>query len=118
MFSVTWHDNFFHDPISSEIGVASVIRTIVGSISAVLADPPLIIADANFDAGKTKPLNPDPVVAVFVTHHHPDHYFSANSILDAFPKARFYTPYIHAKSIGAARKWCIGQSRTAIDSSP
>jgi glyoxylase-like metal-dependent hydrolase (beta-lactamase superfamily II) len=25
-----------------------------------------------------------------VTHHHPDHYFSANPILEAFPTAAFY----------------------------
>ena len=27
--------------------------------------------------------------ATFSSHHHPDHYFSANPILDAFPEASF-----------------------------
>jgi hypothetical protein len=40
---------------------------------------------------------PTPVVAIVVTHHHPDYYFSANPILDAFPKAKFHAaPYVRA----------------------
>ena len=32
---------------------------------------------------------------VWCTHHHPDHYISANPILDAFPEASFLTaPYV------------------------
>lgn len=35
------------------------------------------------------------IKAVFVTHHHPDHFFSANQILEAFPEAKFYAaPYV------------------------
>jgi glyoxylase-like metal-dependent hydrolase (beta-lactamase superfamily II) len=57
----------------------------------VLIDPPFLISDANFvnnfikTHGKEKP-----VAAVFVTHHHPDHYFAANPILDAHQSAQFY----------------------------
>jgi glyoxylase-like metal-dependent hydrolase (beta-lactamase superfamily II) len=31
-----------------------------------------------------------PLAAVFVTHHHPDHFFSANPILETWPEASFF----------------------------
>lgn len=71
---------------------------IVGSEACVIIDPPFLIPDAEavVTFAKTK-IDKKPVVAVFVTHHHPDHYFSANPILDAFPTARFLAhPYVRA----------------------
>jgi glyoxylase-like metal-dependent hydrolase (beta-lactamase superfamily II) len=86
-----------HTHISSETGLSSVTSIIIGSKSAIIIDPPFLIPDANSIVQQTKSLTSNPVVAVFVTHHHPDHYFSANPILEAFPKAKFYAaPYVRA----------------------
>jgi glyoxylase-like metal-dependent hydrolase (beta-lactamase superfamily II) len=86
-----------HYHISSETGLSSVISIVIGSKSAIIINPPLLIADANSVVEQTKSLTSNPVVAVFVTHRHPDHYFSANPILHAFPKAKFYAaPYVRA----------------------
>ncbi|MGZ3258408.1 MAG: MBL fold metallo-hydrolase [Croceibacterium sp.] len=59
---------------------------IEGEHDAVLVDPPFTKADAHrvvamvLDSGKH-------LTAVFVTHDHPDHYFSMDVIADAFPDA-------------------------------
>ena len=83
--------------ISSEKGLSSVTTLIVGSKAAVIIDPPFLIPAANSVVSFIKSKTPNPVVAVFVTHHHPDHYFSANPILDAFPGSKFYAaPYVRA----------------------
>jgi len=75
-----------------------VLRTSAGSLhsnaaliegehDAVLVDPPFTQADAHrvvamvLDSGKH-------LTYVFVTHDHPDHYFSMDVIADAFPDAR------------------------------
>ena len=79
-----------HYQVSSEMGLSSVTTLIVGSKSAVVIDPPFLIPDANKVVEMIKSKTSLPVVAVFVTHHHPDHYFSANPILDAFPGSKLY----------------------------
>ena len=75
-----------------------VLRTSAGSLhvnsalisgerDAVLVDPPFTQADAHrvvamvLDSGKA-------LTHVFVTHDHPDHFFSMNVIAEAFPDAR------------------------------
>ena len=75
-----------------------VLRTSAGSLhvnsaliegehDAVLVDPPFTKADAHrvvamvLDSGKT-------LTHVFVTHDHPDHFFSMDVIADAFPDAK------------------------------
>ena len=83
--------------ISSEKGLSSVTTLIVGQQAAVVIDPPFLIPDALAVVAMIKSKSKVPVVAVFVTHHHPDHYFSANPILEAFPEAKFYAhPYVRA----------------------
>jgi glyoxylase-like metal-dependent hydrolase (beta-lactamase superfamily II) len=63
----------------------------------VVVDPPFLIPDAQAVVSMIKSKTSNPVVAVFVTHHHPDHYFSANPILEAYPEAKFYAhPYVRA----------------------
>lgn len=79
---------------SSERGLSSVTTLIVGSKAAAIIDPPFLIPDANAVVEMAKKKLSVPLKAVFVTHHHPDHYFSANPILDAFPESRLYAaPY-------------------------
>jgi glyoxylase-like metal-dependent hydrolase (beta-lactamase superfamily II) len=82
---------------SSEKGLSSVTTLIVGTKSAILIDPPFLIPDAHEIISWIKKITSNPLRAVFVTHHHPDHYFSANPILEAFPTALFYAaPYVRA----------------------
>lgn len=76
--------------ISSATGLSSVTTLIVGSQAAVVVDPPFLVPDANAVVEFVKEKTDLPVVAVFCSHHHPDHYFSANPILDAWPGSRFY----------------------------
>lgn len=86
-----------HIKSSSEKGLSSVSTLIVGAKSALLIDPPFLIPDALAVVSWIKEKTSHPLKAVFVTHHHPDHYFSANPILEAFPTAAFYAaPYVCA----------------------
>lgn len=83
--------------VSSEKGLSSVTTLVVGVKSAILIDPPFLLPDAVSTVSWIKDTTPNPLAAVFVTHHHPDHYFSANAILEAFPKADFFAaPYVRA----------------------
>lgn len=83
--------------IASERGLSSVTSLIVGDKSAVLIDPPFLVPDAESVVSFIKKNTSVPLQAVFVTHHHPDHYFSANPILDAFPGCSFFAaPYVRA----------------------
>ncbi|KAK6380786.1 uncharacterized protein PV06_09930 [Exophiala oligosperma] len=86
----------FYRP-SSEKGLSSVTSLVVGSKVGVLFDPPFLIPDAEAVVKWVKETTPLPIKAVFITHHHPDHYFSANPILEAFPEAVLYAaPYVCA----------------------
>jgi glyoxylase-like metal-dependent hydrolase (beta-lactamase superfamily II) len=83
--------------ISSEKGLSSISTLILGSKQAILIDPPFLLGDANSVVNFIKSNTNLPLAAVFVTHHHPDHYFSANPILDAFPSAQLLAaPYVCA----------------------
>ncbi|GIK05513.1 hypothetical protein Aspvir_009626 [Aspergillus viridinutans] len=80
---------------SSIKGLSSITTLIVGASESILIDPPLLIPDALSVVRWIKETTLNPLKAVFVTHHHPDHFFSANPILDAFPTAKFYAaPYV------------------------
>lgn len=82
---------------SSEKGLSSVTTLIVGSKTAILIDPPLLIPDADATVEWIRSIICHKLSAVLVTHHHPDHYFSANPGLDAFPSAQLYAaPYVCA----------------------
>lgn len=87
---------YFH--VASEKGLSSVTSLVVGVAEAVLFDPPFLIPDAKATVAWIKEtLTTQSLKAVFVTHHHPDHFFSANPILEAFPDAKFYAaPYVLA----------------------
>lgn len=82
---------------SSEKGLSSVTTLIVGNESCILIDPPFLVPDAKAVVSWIRSLTSSPLHAVFVTHHHPDHYFSANPILESFPTSAFYAaPYVCA----------------------
>jgi glyoxylase-like metal-dependent hydrolase (beta-lactamase superfamily II) len=82
---------------SSKIDLSSVASIVIGSKSTITIDPPFLIPDALSVVEQAKSLNSNPVVAAFVTHHHPDHCFGTDLILEAFPKAKFYAaPYVRA----------------------
>ncbi|KAJ5633458.1 hypothetical protein N7490_009797 [Penicillium lividum] len=83
--------------IASAKGLSSITTLIVGTQEAVLIDPPFLIPDAQAVVTWIQSTTNVPLKSVFVTHHHPDHFFSANPILDAFPTATFYAaPYVLA----------------------
>jgi len=86
-----------HIHISSETGLLSITTLIVGTKSAILIDPPLLVPDAVSVVKWIKKTTSNLLRAAFVTHHHPDHYFSANPILEAFPHCKFWAaPYVRA----------------------
>lgn len=88
-------ETFIHS--SSEKGFSSVTSLVVGSNVAVLFDPPFLVPDAHSVVKWIKKTTQVPLKAVFITHHHPDHYLSANPILEAFPAAILYAaPYVCA----------------------
>ncbi|KAK6441808.1 hypothetical protein LTR95_001947 [Oleoguttula sp. CCFEE 5521] len=82
---------------SSVKGLSSVTTLIVGAKAAVIIDPPFLVPDAKSVVRWVKEKTSKPLKALFVTHHHPDHFFSANPILDAFPGSKlFAAPYVLA----------------------
>ncbi|KAI1623834.1 putative metallo-beta-lactamase domain protein [Exophiala viscosa] len=83
--------------ISSAEGLSSITTLIVGGAAAAIIDPPFLIPDAESVVRWVLQTTNIPVRAVFVTHHHPDHYFSGGTILSAFPEAKYYAaPYVRA----------------------
>lgn len=86
----------YHHSASSK-GLGSVTTLIVGAKEAVLIDAPFLLPDAKSVISWIQATTDKPLKAIFVTHHHPDHFFSANPILEAFPSAEFYAaPYVLA----------------------
>ncbi|OMP86564.1 hypothetical protein BK809_0003734 [Diplodia seriata] len=87
-----------HHHVSSAKGLSSVTTLITGPKSSILIDPPFLLPDAESVVAWIKKTAPNTELsAIFTTHHHPDHYFSANPILAAFPSARFLAaPYVCA----------------------
>jgi glyoxylase-like metal-dependent hydrolase (beta-lactamase superfamily II) len=78
-------------------GLSSVTTLIVGQQQAAIIDPPFFLEDALDVVKFIKEKTDVPLAACFVTHHHPDHWYSANAILEAFPLAKFYaSPYVRA----------------------
>lgn len=78
-----------HIHSASERGLSSITTLITGTKSAILIDPPFLLTDAASVITWIKKTTPLPLKAIFVTHHHPDHFFSANPILEAWPAAKF-----------------------------
>ncbi|KAI5295288.1 hypothetical protein KEM52_001829 [Ascosphaera acerosa] len=92
--------------INSERGLSSVTTLIVGAKENVMVDPPFLLADAEAVVQWVKSISTNPLKAVFVTHHHPDHFFSANPILEAHPEAKFYAaPVEEIESAALLEAW-------------
>lgn len=86
-----------HIHVNSEKGLSSISTLIIRVKSTVLIDPLVLLSDAEDIVQWIKSKTTCPLQAIFVTHHHPDHYFAANAILDAFPTAKSLTaPYVRA----------------------
>ncbi|GAA6001937.1 MBL fold metallo-hydrolase [Rhodotorula paludigena] len=84
-----------HYKIHSEPGLSSISTLIVGVEACVLIDPPFLLPDAHELVKFIKEKSSVPLQAVFCTHHHPDHYFSANPLFEAWPEASFFAaPYV------------------------
>ncbi|PYI12396.1 Metallo-hydrolase/oxidoreductase [Aspergillus sclerotiicarbonarius CBS 121057] len=83
-----------HHPSSTK-GLSSLTTLLTTPTSSLLIDPPFLLPDALTTLTWITSLTPHPPTAIFLTHHHPDHFFSANPILSAFPSAKFYaSPYV------------------------
>lgn len=84
-----------HVHSSSVKGLSSVTTLVVGTTSSLLFDPPFLIPDGKSVVEWIKKTTDKPLKAIFVTHHHPDHFFAANAVLEAWPSAKFYAaPYV------------------------
>ncbi|KAI1072929.1 hypothetical protein LB507_009047 [Fusarium sp. FIESC RH6] len=76
--------------ISHGIAQDMVSSLIIGSQAAVLIDVPLTIPQAKELVPWIRSHTSLPLVAVFATHFHPDHYLAAHIILESFPQANLY----------------------------
>jgi glyoxylase-like metal-dependent hydrolase (beta-lactamase superfamily II) len=80
---------------ASTPGIGTLSTLIVGEESAVLIDVPLLNEDAKSFVAWIKEKTNVPISAIFVSHHHPDHYWSNDIIRAAWPAAKLYAaPYI------------------------
>ncbi|KAF5976252.1 metallo-beta-lactamase protein [Fusarium bulbicola] len=76
--------------ISHGIAQDMVSSLIVGSQAAVLVDVPLTIPQAKELVPWIRSTANVPLVAIFATHFHPDHYLAAHIIVESFPGANLY----------------------------
>ena len=80
---------------ASTLGIGTLSTLIVGEQSAILIDPPALIKDAESIVSWTKTKTNLPISAMFVSHHHPDHFFSSDTIRAAWPRVKLYAaPYV------------------------
>ncbi|GLA75118.1 hypothetical protein AtubIFM55763_006381 [Aspergillus tubingensis] len=87
-----------HHHTSTPKGLSSITTLLTTPHASLLIDPPFLLKDAESTIHWIKSLTPHAPSAIFLTHHHPDHFFSANPILAAFPNAKFYAaPYVCAR---------------------
>ncbi|KAK1536450.1 metallo-beta-lactamase family protein [Colletotrichum costaricense] len=84
--SVLQVENF----ISSGPSLDMVSSLIIGSEAALLIDMPLAVPQAEELAAWVVKTTDKPLVAVFTTHFHPDHYLSGSAFLAHFPEAKYY----------------------------
>ncbi|KAF4467822.1 metallo-beta-lactamase domain [Fusarium albosuccineum] len=76
--------------INRGIAQDMVSSLIMGSQAAVLVDVPLTIPQAKELVEWILTQTSLPLVAIFATHFHPDHYLAVHVILESFPQAKFY----------------------------
>ncbi|KAM6485592.1 beta-lactamase-like protein [Trichoderma sp. SZMC 28011] len=76
--------------VNAGLSFNMVSSLIIGSKAAVLIDVPLAVPEANELAAWVRSTTDKPLVAVFTTHFHPDHYLSGGAFLEHFPTAKYY----------------------------
>ncbi|PYH42085.1 MBL fold metallo-hydrolase, partial [Aspergillus saccharolyticus JOP 1030-1] len=88
----------YHTASTKGLSSITTLITTPTTNAAILIDPPFLLPDAHSVLAWINRINPHTdLKAIFVTHHHPDHFFSANPILDAYPAAQFHAaPYVLA----------------------
>ncbi|PKK47830.1 hypothetical protein CI102_7150 [Trichoderma harzianum] len=75
--------------VNAGLSFNMVSSLIIGSEAAVLIDVPLAVSEANELAAWVRNTTDKPLVAVFTTHFHPDHYLSGGAFLEHFPTAKW-----------------------------
>ncbi|KAH6682185.1 metallo-beta-lactamase family protein [Plectosphaerella plurivora] len=86
--------------VNGGISLDMVSSLIIGSEAAALIDLPMAIPQAKTLAGWVRATTDKPLVAVFTTHSHPDHYLSGAEVLAQFPEAKYYANPDAAAQIG------------------
>jgi glyoxylase-like metal-dependent hydrolase (beta-lactamase superfamily II) len=81
-----------------------VSSLIIGTHAAVLIDLPMAIPQAEALADWVRRNTEKPLVAVFITHPHSDHYLSGAAFLAEFPAAQYYSNPFSAAQIGLEAK--------------
>lgn len=76
--------------VNAGLSFNMVSSLIIGSEAAVLIDMPLAVPEAKELAAWARNTTDKPLVAVFTTHFHPDHYLSGGAFLEMFPTAKYY----------------------------
>ncbi|KAG4432548.1 hypothetical protein IFR05_011960 [Cadophora sp. M221] len=76
--------------VNGGLSFDTVSSLIIGAEAAVLIDMPLAIPQARDLAAWVKNTTDKPLVGVFCSHFHPDHYLSGGALLDQFPGTPFY----------------------------
>ncbi|KAL3426114.1 metallo-beta-lactamase family protein [Phlyctema vagabunda] len=87
-----------------------VSSLIIGSEAAVLIDMPLAIPQAKNLASWIKNTTDKPLVSVFTTHFHPDHYLSGAAVLEEFPDTKYYAnshavAHIEVEAVRKVAQW-------------
>ncbi|KAH7349184.1 metallo-beta-lactamase family protein [Pyrenochaeta sp. MPI-SDFR-AT-0127] len=67
-----------------------VSSLIIGSNASILIDMPLAIPQAQALAAWVSSTTDTPLIAVFTTHFHPDHYLSGAALLSHFPSTKYF----------------------------
>ncbi|KAL6811380.1 beta-lactamase-like protein [Trichoderma sp. SZMC 28015] len=75
--------------VNAGLSFNMVSSLIIGSKAAVLIDVPLAVPEAHELVAWVRSTTDKPLVAVFTTHFHPDHYLSGGAFLEHFPTAKW-----------------------------
>ncbi|RFU77621.1 metallo-beta-lactamase family [Trichoderma arundinaceum] len=98
--------------INAGLSFNMVSSLIIGKQAAVLIDMPLAIPEAKSLADWVKKVTDKPLIAVFTTHFHPDHYLSGGAFLAEFPSAKYYanSKAIASMKLEAANQVAVWQA--------
>ncbi|KAK9321537.1 beta-lactamase-like protein [Lipomyces orientalis] len=85
--------------VNTDQGVNMVSSLIIGSQASMVIDLPMTIGKSKELASWVKATTDKPVVAVFTSHNHPDHYLGNSAFFEEFPDARYYAKARVARGI-------------------